>query len=483
MGARGNSGVILSQILRGLADAVRDARWNGRRRAGRRPDPGGRRRLSGRPEPVEGTILTVARRAAEAAATPASATPTWSRCSRRRVRGAAEALARTPDLLPVLEERRGSSTPAGPGSCSCSTPCFMSRPAGPLPDSADGPGAGSDRPRLAGPVGPDGPRPCFGRTALRGHVPAGGARGVPPSVPGGVGGSGRLDRGGGRRRPVELPHPHRRHRRRHRGGPRGRPAPTDPGLRPVGAGRGGALGARGGRHGPQTRSPPPEPVRCAVVAVCTGDGIRRIFRSLGVHQVVQRRPVDEPVHRRPAGRHRRRPRRSRSSSCPTTRTSSRSPSRPPGRPTSRFGSSRRRASRRGSRRCSSTTRRATPTPTGAHVRRARARVVAGEVTRADPGQRLRRRPHRRGRLPRVCPGTASRSSPAGLAEAASQLLDRLIDADHHEIVTIIAGEGAGAADTRRITEWIDAHHPGLSQRGAPRAVNRLSLPLLDRVSA
>src|SRR5262249_11359759 len=27
-------------------------------------------------------------------------------------------------------------------------------------------------------------------------------------------------------------------------------------------------------------------VRCAVVAVCTGDGIRRIFRSLGVHHVV-----------------------------------------------------------------------------------------------------------------------------------------------------------------------------------------------------
>ena len=32
--------------------------------------------------------------------------------------------------------------------------------------------------------------------------------------------------------------------------------------------------------------PEPEPVRCAVVAVCTGEGIRRIFRSLGVHHVV-----------------------------------------------------------------------------------------------------------------------------------------------------------------------------------------------------
>ena len=38
---------------------------------------------------------------------------------------------------------------------------------------------------------------------------------------------------------------------------------------------------------------------------------------------------------------------------------------------------------------------------------------------------------------------------------------RSIDADHHEIVTIIAGEGAGPADTRRITEWINEHHPDI----------------------
>jgi dihydroxyacetone kinase-like predicted kinase len=49
-----------------------------------------------------------------------------------------------------------------------------------------------------------------------------------------------------------------------------------------------------------------------------------------------------------------------------------------------------------------------------------------------------------------------------LADTATGLLERLVDADHHEIVTIIAGDGAGAADTRRITEWIDEHHPGMS---------------------
>ena len=64
-----------------------------------------------------------------------------------------------------------------------------------------------------------------------------------------------------------------------------------------------------------------------VVAVVTGDGIGRIFRSLGVHHLVPRRPVDEPLDRRdPGGR--RRPRvRPGGRSCPTTRTSGRWPSR------------------------------------------------------------------------------------------------------------------------------------------------------------
>jgi uncharacterized protein len=33
-------------------------------------------------------------------------------------------------------------------------------------------------------------------------------------------------------------------------------------------------------------SEPPTPVPCAVVAVATGPGVQRIFRSLGVHQIV-----------------------------------------------------------------------------------------------------------------------------------------------------------------------------------------------------
>ena len=47
-----------------------------------------------------------------------------------------------------------------------------------------------------------------------------------------------------------------------------------------------------------------------------------------------------------------------------------------------------------------------------------------------------------------------------LAEAACALLEVLV-ADSHDLVTIIEGEGSGAADTRRITEWLRDHHPGL----------------------
>jgi hypothetical protein len=47
------------------------------------------------------------------------------------------------------------------------------------------------------------------------------------------------------------------------------------------------------------------------------------------------------------------------------------------------------------------------------------------------------------------------------AAAACRLLDVLVT-DEHEIVTVIEGEGANPADTRAITEWLDDRHPGAS---------------------
>jgi DAK2 domain fusion protein YloV len=48
-----------------------------------------------------------------------------------------------------------------------------------------------------------------------------------------------------------------------------------------------------------------------------------------------------------------------------------------------------------------------------------------------------------------------------LAGAACALLDVLV-AEGHEIVTLIEGEGATAADTRAVTEWLDEHRPDVA---------------------
>ena len=103
MGARGNSGVILSQLLRGLSDGL-DA-------PGGRPGP---QELAAAlvtadelardavMRPVEGTILTVARGAAVGARAAADAGGTLVAVAEAARTGALEALERTPTLLPVL---------------------------------------------------------------------------------------------------------------------------------------------------------------------------------------------------------------------------------------------------------------------------------------------------------------------------------------------------------------------------------------------
>ncbi|GAA1411593.1 DAK2 domain-containing protein [Catellatospora coxensis] len=92
LGARGNSGVISAQWLAGLADAVDG---DGLAAA---LDAAAKSAYAAVARPVEGTILTVARAAAEAAH-QGSDEPAAVRAA---VLGAREALARTPEQLPVL---------------------------------------------------------------------------------------------------------------------------------------------------------------------------------------------------------------------------------------------------------------------------------------------------------------------------------------------------------------------------------------------
>ncbi|HQE91893.1 MAG TPA: DAK2 domain-containing protein [Anaerolineae bacterium] len=104
MGARGNSGVILSQILRGFARGL-DSR--AQMRAADMPlamHEAKETAYKGVVKPVEGTILTVVREVAEEAAAAARETDDLQCMFERLVERARSAVARTPQLLPVLRQ-------------------------------------------------------------------------------------------------------------------------------------------------------------------------------------------------------------------------------------------------------------------------------------------------------------------------------------------------------------------------------------------
>ncbi len=104
LGARGNSGVILSQIIRGMARSV-DGR--GRIDTGEFAAAmveGSRTAYKGVVKPVEGTILTVIREAADAAVRAARESDDFLRVLEQSVGAARTAVQKTPLLLPVLKE-------------------------------------------------------------------------------------------------------------------------------------------------------------------------------------------------------------------------------------------------------------------------------------------------------------------------------------------------------------------------------------------
>lgn len=104
MGARGNSGVILSQILRGISRSLGDqALLTGPMLAAALTE-GSRVAYKGVNRPVEGTILTVAREAAVAAENAAMLDTDLVFVMSRTVHAADEAVANTPKLLPVLAQ-------------------------------------------------------------------------------------------------------------------------------------------------------------------------------------------------------------------------------------------------------------------------------------------------------------------------------------------------------------------------------------------
>jgi len=91
---------------------------------------------------------------------------------------------------------------------------------------------------------------------------------------------------------------------------------------------------------------------------------------------------------------------------------------------------------------------------------AAAHVCAGEVVRAVRDSTWEGGPIAEGDWLGVA-RDGIRAVDASLAGACTGLLESLIE-DDHEIVTIIEGEGASAADTRRITEWLAENRPDVS---------------------
>jgi len=105
MGARGNSGVILSQIWRGLAQGLAEKEsFNGGDLAGALTQAS-TMAYRGLSNPVEGTILTVIREAAATAQEQASSGgDDLKSVLEATVDAASESVAKTPTLLPVLRE-------------------------------------------------------------------------------------------------------------------------------------------------------------------------------------------------------------------------------------------------------------------------------------------------------------------------------------------------------------------------------------------
>ena len=104
MGARGNSGVITSQIFRGMAEALAGkSRFNGLDLA-HALSRGAKSAYGAVAKPVEGTILTVIRESAEAAVVAAEQANDIETVLTATVEAAEKSVARTPSLLAILRE-------------------------------------------------------------------------------------------------------------------------------------------------------------------------------------------------------------------------------------------------------------------------------------------------------------------------------------------------------------------------------------------
>ena len=104
MGARGNSGVILSQILRGLSASLKDAADGTGARVAEALKAASAAAYQAVLKPIEGTILTVVRESADGAHAAAEQGESLVGVLRAARAAGKAALDRTPEMLPVLKD-------------------------------------------------------------------------------------------------------------------------------------------------------------------------------------------------------------------------------------------------------------------------------------------------------------------------------------------------------------------------------------------
>jgi len=210
---------------------------------------------------------------------------------------------------------------------------------------------------------------------------------------------------------------------------------------------------------PDEAAPPDEPVPTAVVAVATGEGIRRIFHSLGVQQIVaggqsmnpSTQQILEAVEAAPAEQ---------VVVLPNNKNIIPVAEQVGALTTKQVRVLKTAGIAEGFAALMEYDPQSDVEENAASMAEAAARVESGEVTRAVRDANSPVAPISEGDYIGLSKKGIVAVAP-DLAEAACALLEHLLT-DEHEIVTAIEGEGATAAGTRRITEWVAEHWPEAS---------------------
>jgi len=453
MGARGNSGVILCQVLRGLTavlaegDQVDGPTW------ARALAEASTAAYGAVGTPVEGTILTVVREASEAGVVAATEGAALLDVLDRSKAQGADALTRTPDMLPVLKEA-GVVDAGGAGFLLLLDALLHVLDGRPLPEPDAIVVPDEDLARTMAHVGhgEEGGGIADLRYEVMYLLEAADAT-IPAfkDVWAGIGDSIVVVGGDG----LWNCHIH-----------------TDD----IGAAVEAALDCGRPRNirvsdlleqveeERWVRDAAPElvgvvgstPVPTAVVAVCTGDGVRRIFHSLGVQgvvlggqtmnpstaqllEVVEAVPADEvvilPNNKNIIAV-------ARQLDAETDKTVRVVPTR---------------GAAEGFAALLAYDPQSSADANAESMGEAAAAVVAGEVTRAVRDSSSEAGPIREGDYLGIS-NDGIQAVAGSVAEVAVGLLDVLVTEDH-EIVTIIEGEGAAVGDTRHIREWLEDNRP------------------------